>query len=217
MKYQWYIVDWKNNFSTVLKAVHSNLYNDEQAKGFVLEETRNERIKGIYYKKFIYDLTSRDPYGKEIVNKNIKYDAINFSLSNCSTGIEIINPPRSSVFFLNELSNFSDFNIVIKKPHLDVMELVQKIESSLALLYVTRIVLSDIQLSEGITENLLISGTKDVRRYLTSLKQYNLKKVQISYQNNNNIFKSEISSNGYIICDDRDKEFLINVVREYLK
>jgi hypothetical protein len=217
MKYHWYAVDWRNNFQNIAKAIKNNLYNDEREKGFVLEQTRHEMIKGIYYRKNTYDVISKDPHGNEIINNNIKYDAINFCLSNSSTGVEIINPPRSSIFFFNELSYFSDFNIVIKKLNIDILDLIHRIESALTLLYITKIVLSDIHLSEGVTENLVISGKQDVRRYLTDLKQYNLKRVQIAYQNNNNIFKSEINSNGYIISDDRDKKFLIDIAREYLK
>jgi hypothetical protein len=217
MKYQWYSVNWKNNFQRIAKAIKNSLYNDERTKGFVLEQTRHEMIKGIYYKKNIYDVISKDPHGNEIVNKNIKYDAINFCLSNSNTGLEIINPPRSSIFFFNELSFFSDFNIIIKKLNIDVLGLIHRIESTLTLLYVTKIVLSDIHISEDVTENLVIAGGHDVRNYLNDMKQYNLKKVQITYQNNNNIFKSEISSNGYIISDDRDKEFVIDIAREYLK
>jgi hypothetical protein len=217
MKYQWYLVDWKNNFQRIAKTIKNNLYNNERAKGFVLEQTRHEMIKGIYYRKNVYDIISKDPYGSEIVNKNIRYDTIDFCLSNSNTGVEIINPPRSSIFFFNELSYFSDFSIVIKKLNIDILDLIRRIEPTLALLYITKIVLSDIYLSEGVTENLVISGKQDVRKYLTDLKQYNLKKIQISYQNRGNIFKSEINSNGYIISDDKDKEFLIDIVREYLK
>ncbi|MDR2409165.1 MAG: hypothetical protein LBE13_13770 [Bacteroidales bacterium] len=217
MKYHWYAVNWKNNFPNIAKAIKNNLYNDERTKGFVLEQTRHDMIKGIYYRKNTYDVISKDPHGNEIINNNIKYDAIKFCLSNSSTGVEIINPPRSSIFFFNELSYFSDFNVVIKKLNIDVLDLIHRIESTLTLLYITKIVLSDIHLSEGVTENLVISGKQDVRKYLADLKQYNLKKIQISYQNNNNIFKSEINSNGYIISDDRDKEFVIDIAREYLK
>jgi hypothetical protein len=217
MKYQWYSVNWKNNFQRIAKAIKINSYSDERTKGFVLEQTRHEMIKGIFYRRNVYDVISKDPYGKEIINNNIKYDAINFCLSNTSTGVEIINPPRSSMFFFNELSYFSDFDIVIKKLDIDVLDLIHRVESMLTLLYVTKMVLSDIHLSEGVTENLVISGTQDVRKYLTDLKQYNLKKVQISYRNNNNIFRSEINSNGYIISDDRDKEFVIDIAREYFK
>jgi hypothetical protein len=217
MKYYWYAVDWKNNFQKIAKAIKNNLYNDEQAKGFVLEQTRHEMIKGVYYRKNIYDVISKDPYGNEVINNNIKYDAINFCLSNNNTGVEIINPPRSSTFFLNELSYFSDFNIVIKKLNIDVLELIHRIESILTLLYVTKIVLSDIHLSEGVTENLVISGTRDIRNHLAELNQYNLKKAQILYQNNNDFFKSELNSDGHIISDDKDKEFLIGIIREYFK
>jgi hypothetical protein len=217
MKCQWYSVDWKNNFQKIAGAIKNNLYTNERTKGFVLEQTRHEMIKGIYYRKNTYDIISKDPYGNEIINNNIKYDAINFCLSNSSTGVEIINPPRSSIFFFNELSYFSDFNIIIKKLNIDILDLIHRIESVSTLIYVTKIVISDIRLSEGVTENLVISGLQDVRKHLTDLKQYNLRKVQISYQNNNNIFKSEINSSGYIISDDRDKEFMIDIARNYFK
>jgi hypothetical protein len=217
MKYHWYAVDWKNNFQKIAEAIKNNLYNNERAKGFVLEQTRHEMIKGVYYRQNIYDIVSKDPYGNEIVSNNIKYDAISFRLSNCNTGVEIINPPRSSAFFFNELSYFSDFNIVIKKLNIDVLELINRIESILTLLYVTKVVLSDIHLSEGVTENLAISGTRDIRKHLTELNQYHLKKAQILYQNNNIFFKSELSSTGHIVNDNKDKEFLIGIIRKYFK
>jgi hypothetical protein len=217
MKHHWYAVDWKKNFPKIAETIKNNSYTKDRGKGFILEQTRHGIIKGIYYNKNTYDIISKDPYGNEIINNNIKYDAISFRLSNCNTGIEIINPPRSSAFFFNELAYFSDFDIVIKRLNVDVLQLIHRIESIVTLLYVTKVVLSDIHLSEGVTENLVISGTQDIRKYLTGLSQYNLKKVQILYQKNNDFFKSELNSNGYITSDNKDKDFLIGIIRNYLK
>jgi hypothetical protein len=61
------------------------------------------------------------------------------------------------------------------------------------------------------------SGPVNINWKCVNENRPNLKKIQISYQNKNYIFKSEINSNGYIISDDRDKEFVIDIAREYLK
>lgn len=217
MKKQWYMLDWNGQYQSIINRIQSNIFLNKSERGFILEETRPDYIKGNFIRKNEFQIISNDPFGNEIINNNIRYDFIKFILFPNVIGLELENPPISLNFFLNEIAFFSNYNVSIKKPDIDVIKWINNLENNLEDVKIIRIALSDIPLSNNASQSVIITSNDDVRQYMKEMKIFKTKKAQITFKGNHGIAKAELSNSGNIIANEKDFNIIGNPARHGLQ
>ncbi|RQW82272.1 MAG: hypothetical protein EHM79_18705 [Geobacter sp.] len=221
MRIKWFDSDFNNSNLALLKGkmLHSD-YELNDTEGFRLEKASPHALSGKYIVKRQEVNVSTDPFGREYSYTSLEYDVYRFNLSLNHPSITLIDSPRSVNPFFTRLTSLSGFDIQIKPVEIDVMNAIAELERVWPSMRVIKVTSGNITLSPTVMGKFVISGTEEVRSYISNFVVSNdisLDKAKVFNIKNNIVV--EISRNGLAHMVGRliPDEFIAELTRSIFK
>ena len=214
MRYRWLKAEFKGvGFDIIKKCCQESPYDELSEQGFRLEVVRDNFMQGKYIVKKEIEENTTDPFGNMIKNKRIIFETHKFKLSRDFPEIILINPTRSVQEFFTKLAVMSDFSIFISKISLNILTWLRQLEKEEGLEFIVRqLSCSGISLSPTASGKLSISGSEDVRQYLSEMagnKKFVIDKARLTIRYLDEKHECQISRQGNInILSGKDDDVL---------
>jgi hypothetical protein len=220
-RYKWFHCDCPLSISELAAALRSNPFTHDVKHGFILEKVRPDFLTARFLVKNETEESVIDPLDGTISNFiRVSYDEVNFKIYDSIPSLEVIEPPRKLVRFLNEFSLVIGDNITVYKVNVDLIKLYDAISTELSRLKITAVDCSNILLSISCAAKLSISGIEDVKVYVEQMvgsKSYCIDKAKITYMRQNGTYSYfEVSKSGSVKLSDFDAEYLLPIIKKHL-
>jgi len=202
--------------ATILKQLEKNQYNEEKKSGYFIDSFRDTSIVGRYVEKKEIEETIISPFGDETVSNRFWYETIAFKMQSNPGFLELTNPPRSVLKFLNNLAGFSDFGIVIRKKDINIVSFLEHFERQLESVQIRKINAISTDLIPSCSVKMEFKGIKDVRKKASQLIDFSnieIDQVQIYVSLDNKTYVVEVNKSG-ILKLPLEVRSLVSKVRE---
>jgi len=221
MRIRWFDSDFNDATLLMLKGkMLQSDYDLNNIEGFRLEKASSRVLSGKYIVKRQEVNVAVDPFGNEYSNTTLEYDIYNFKLSLEHPSITLIDSPRSANPFFTRLTSLSGFDIQIKPIDVDILKVISQLELVWPSMRVIKVTSGNITLSPKVIGKFVISGTDEVRSYITQFVIGNntaLDKAKLFNPRNN--FSVEISKNGMATITGRyiPDEYIADLTQSFFQ
>lgn len=196
------------------KALSEKSYSDEKSLGFIVDELRNDYLKSRYISKRVVKQKIETPFGECFDQELISYDTTKFIISSTGPGLELIDPPRSTSEYFNQLSLSSNFQISFSEISVDIKAWLKNITVKDGCVVVLKsFECKEIKLGESLRGTLVVSGAGNIEDEIRSLlgkRVYSLKRVKMAV----NGCDVTISSNCSAQIGYGDYESIVRLLRD---
>lgn len=218
-RYRWFRVEWPIGMRALAKRLRSKAFDEASADGFVVDRIRDDRIEGRFIERFEYDDRGIDPFGKEYSFHRIDYKQCEFRAFDSSTGLELVDAPRSVQAMVSRMLEATDFALAISPVAVNVLDWADAFQREAKVsAVVDSMQLGSIALASGVSAKALIHGDSDVREVCTALidgRQHRLEKLQLRLSSHGRT-KVVLTNAGSVKLEPESAEELLPALRASL-
>lgn len=221
MRIRWFDSDFDDATLSALKGkMLQSDYDLNDIEGFRLEKASSRVLSGKYIVKRQEVNVAIDPFGNEYAYTTLEYDIYNFKLSLEHPSITLIDSPRSVNPFFTRLTSLSGFDLQIKPVDVDIFKAISQLELVWPSMRVIKVTSGNITLSPAVIGKFVISGTDEVRSYISQFaigKTITLDKAKLFNPKNNS--SVEITKNGMATITGRyiPDEYIADLTQSFFQ
>jgi hypothetical protein len=206
-------------FKLLVRALLDNEFVENSVTGFRIEDARSEWVSGEYIEKTRFVESFIDPFGNDVEIPRLRFDVLKFQIFPTFPQIQLINPPRSSKNFLNEISRLLGFGVAIEIANPSLKKWIEEISAHCEDFEVKRVLYSEILIDSGIIGTLAVSGEGDVRegaKVFVGSKPSKMTKISFKATDAFGTYCCELSKNGRASVSGGDEIEVIEFLRNTL-
>jgi len=169
-RFRWFTVGGERfSVHALGTCVLADEYDERKRSGFVVDERSRARVSGTFIEKLDLEEEIEDPFGRIMRYKRVEYRRLRFSCcGEDHANLELEDPPRASGAFFARIGMFLDQGIHVEPVRPDVMKWIRALEKDVTRVQISSISVSDAPLSASARADVIITGTGDVRRDLST-------------------------------------------------
>jgi hypothetical protein len=147
--------------------MQANQYGRRRTSGFRVEEVRRDCVSGRFIERLEWEDTLEDPAGGELSIHRVELRQVRFRLASVDPQLEILDSPRSLRSFVEQLSICADTTVRVVEISIAPDAWLEELEDRVGKMTVTGLTAAGLTLSAATSAAVAITGTEDVRRFLT--------------------------------------------------
>lgn len=218
---RWMSAKFPGSIRQLGKGLQQIRFTEESGQGFIIDRIRDDSLEARYIERVAFTESLTDPFGNNFTINRLEYRVADFTLSKTFPELELRMPPRGLKGLTNGLQKASEHSMVLEQNIIKVRRWVSAIERNVGSKVVIRgAVATGIELEEGATAKIAISGPRDVRSGFSELapkRQYNWDSVQIDYPGDTGKYRIVLGADSSIRFDPDTPEELISSIRDALR
>lgn len=188
-KYKWLIVNLPMDLSDLSKLMSNHKFNYESKQGFIISKASKSELTGKFLEKKVLVKEVFNPFGESNEVSTTDYIVTNFSF-NCISSrniflLELKNQPRTLRPFINFLNKIVGLGFTLNEFKFNPIQLTDEIEHIFGKITVSKVNISELNISNKATANIQINSETDVREVLNSAlfkdKKFTIKSIQASF------------------------------------
>lgn len=206
----------KVSIDHAVKKMKERQFSSGNPTGFKIHSVSRSVVSAEYIERFEFTEVVENPLGGENFSyTQTRFRRIPFSLSIGLPHLELVNPPSGINEFLNVIAGFFDFDVSISTPEVDIEAWSVAVISKMPDVYVDRMKVSKIQLSDSASASAVVTGLEDVRSYAEKFgrgKGRRIDAIRLASPD----YKIELSRFGGLSSENQIEESVVRLVREAL-
>ena len=165
----------------------SNEFNSSNSYGFRIHSRRKGFINATLIEKIEFVEKIIDPFGDETQIQRIKYQNINFEIKNSPPQIVIFHPPNSYRKLLNQLAEYTNYNVSIESKTINLLVWAKKLYDSNFNGKIVKMNIKNILYDKTTIGNLTLIGENDLEKMgkeIIAGKKHLIKELRIALEDN---------------------------------
>lgn len=221
IRVRWMRAKCPSTIRQLAKQLQNSKFTTESDEGFVIERVRDEFLEARYIERISFQQSISDPFGNTFVIDRLEFRQVDFTLTKAFPELELRMPPRGLKGFTGALLKASGFTMELEQHAVRLSKWIAALERQLGAKLIPRAaVASEIELEDGASARLAISGHRDIRPSLASLlpnRAYELETMQLDCRFDQSIEKLTLSSDCTARYSPSAPEELITAIRVALQ
>ncbi|AXA39824.1 hypothetical protein [Rhizobium leguminosarum] len=216
-RHRWYKTEWGLPLSEIKNGLASRRFLPGGLDGFMLEQTREDRIFGSYIERLTTIETVVDPFGQQASFERTEYRKSEFVISRAGRfGLELINPNRSASRLISKFLEASNYQFVLTSMYIDPIKWANKCADLLNRRFkIESLTAGEIAIGGGISGELSLKGQGDILLAAQSAldgKTYQVEKIQLQFEGIPG--GVVLTSSGTLVARSQSANLVIDCARE---
>lgn len=198
-------------FTKLRQRIAAEGYSDEVGNGFILSKATRQEIEGRFVQRFTYVDELFGPDGSVVNEERVGYSNVYFRARPSSSGLVLVDPPRSTTAFFQRLSHTLDYDVTVQPSAIRLAQLKKELQRDFGRARITSVEIAGAALAEGAVADISVVDASDAfNKAIELFPQHRAKvtKIDMVFAADAKGLRLSASSSGGISVNDERSTLL---------